>query len=222
MNELLDWLFGVVESVDPLLRTIIAFVAIFLETTLLIGLVIPGDTVVIVASTAIQSNFEFWLLALFVLAGTLLGQSLGYWLGKHFGPRIRASRLGKKIGEKTWRNADNFIDHRGGIAVLISRFLPVLHSLTPVTVGMSNMRYRRFMTWATPAAIVWAFGYSYVGMLAKGTYLALADRLSHASLIFVGVIALFLAIIWGVKTLLMKSNKRFMETPDDQDTTTWK
>lgn len=222
MNELLDWLFGVVESVDPLLRTIIAFVAIFLETTLLIGLVIPGDTVVIVASTAIQSNFEFWLLALFVMAGTLLGQSLGYWLGKHFGPRIRASRLGKKIGEKTWRNADNFIDHRGGIAVLISRFLPVLHSLTPVTVGMSNMRYRRFMAWATPAAIVWAFGYSYVGMLAKGTYLALADRLSHASLIFVGVIALFLAIIWGVKTLLMKSNKRFMETPDDQDTTTWK
>lgn len=222
MNEILDWLFLLVESVDPMLRTLIATLAIFLETTLLIGLIIPGDTVVLIASTAVKSPPEFWMLAIFVLIGTLSGQSLGFLIGKHFGPRIRASKLGQKIGEKVWASADNFIDHRGGIAVFISRFLPVLHSLTPVTVGMSNMGFRRFIIWATPAAMIWAFGYSYIGMLAKETYVALQDQLSYASLIFVAILVVFMVSVWGAKKLLFKQNKKYMETPDDHDTTTWK
>jgi membrane protein DedA with SNARE-associated domain len=47
--------------------------------------------------------------------------------------------------------------------VFISRFLPVLHSLIPLTVGMSTMRYRKFMAWTVPACVIWAFAYVTVG-----------------------------------------------------------
>ncbi|MGB3413409.1 MAG: DedA family protein, partial [Microbacteriaceae bacterium] len=164
--------------------------------------------------------WQFWALSLTVLFGTLLGQSVGYLLGKYFGPRLLATKLGQRLGEKQWKRAANFIDRRGGIAVFISRFLPILHSLTPVTVGMSNMSYRRFISWATPAAAIWAFGYSAIGMLAKNTYRALAQQLHFAGYIFVAIIVLFLAGIWLAKHILAKRNERDMELPGDGDTLT--
>ena len=56
MNELLDDLLGYVQAVDPVLRTLLAGLFIFLETSVLVGLVVPGDTVVLVASTAVATS----------------------------------------------------------------------------------------------------------------------------------------------------------------------
>ena len=53
MNDVLTWILDVVQSVDPVLRTVLAGVGILLETSVLVGLIVPGDTIVIVASTAI-------------------------------------------------------------------------------------------------------------------------------------------------------------------------
>ena len=94
MNDILDWILGTVQGVDPILRTLIAGVAITLETSILIGLVVPGDTVVIVASTGIANVVEYIALIVVVVAGSLLGESVGFALGRYFGPKIRSSRLG--------------------------------------------------------------------------------------------------------------------------------
>ena len=220
MNEVLEWVFALIESVDPILRTALAALAIFLETTVFLGMIMPGDTVIIVASTAIVEPWEFWALALAVLFGTLAGQSFGYWLGKYFGPKILATSFAQKHIAKQWKRATNFIDRRGGIAVFVSRFLPVLHSLTPVTVGMSNMSYKRFITWAAPAATIWAFGYSGIGLVAKTTYRAMSEQIHFAGYLFVGIILLFLLLAWGGKLLLGKWNEHDMDAPGDGDTTT--
>ncbi len=58
MNEILSWLLDTVQSVDPLIRTLLAGLAMMLETSVLIGLVVPGDTIVIVAGTAVASPLE--------------------------------------------------------------------------------------------------------------------------------------------------------------------
>ena len=73
MNEILDGVIGFVQGVDPVLRLLIAGLAIFLETSLLVGLLVPGDTVVIVASTAIVSAAEYWWLVAVVIVGSLGG-----------------------------------------------------------------------------------------------------------------------------------------------------
>jgi membrane protein DedA with SNARE-associated domain len=220
LNATLIWILDVVQSVDPVLRTIIAGLGIMLETSILIGLVIPGDTIVIVASTAVDGWVEYFALIIAVIIGALIGESIGFALGRFFGPRIRASRLGQRIGEANWSRAENYLDRRGGIAVFISRFLPVLHSVIPLTVGMSTMSYRKFMAWTIPACVIWTTAYVSVGAFAAGSFRDLLDRLHYAGYIFVGIIAVFLVVAFIVKKLLERSEKRHMATPGDGDANT--
>ena len=104
--------------------------------------------------------------------------------------------------------------------MFISRFLPVLHSLIPLTVGMSTMSYRKFISWTVPACILWAVTYVSVGSAAAGTYRELADRLHYAGYIFVGIIAAFLVLIVIVKKVLNRSQERHMNRAGDGDANT--
>lgn len=220
LNAALLWLLDLVQSVDPVLRTVLAGLGIMLETSILIGLVIPGDTIVIVASTAVDGWVEYFALVIAVIVGALVGESIGFALGRFFGPRIRASRLGRRIGERNWVRAENYLDRRGGIAVFISRFLPVLHSVIPLTVGMSAMSYRKFMAWTVPATTIWTFAYVSVGAFAAGSFRDLLDRLHYAGYIFVAIIAVFAIGTLVVKKLLERSEQRHMDRPGDGDANT--
>ena len=215
MNEILTWLLDVVQNVDPVVRTLVAGVAMMLETSVLVGLVVPGDTVVIVAGTAIASPLEGILLGVAVVIGSLAGESLGFWLGRYFGPRIRASRLGQKLGDRNWERADRYLRRRGGPAIFLSRFLPVLHSLVPLTVGMSGYRYRRFLAWTAPACIVWAGLYITVAATAAGTYRELADRIHYAGYVFVGIIVVFLLLVYIGKKVLERIERRHLAEEQD-------
>jgi len=220
LNGALSWVLDMVQSVHPAVRTVVAGVGILLETSILIGLLIPGDTIVIVASTAVDGFVEYFALALAVILGALAGESIGFALGRFFGPKIRASRLGRRIGEKNWVRAENYLDRRGGIAVFVSRFLPVLHSVIPLTVGMSTMSYRKFMAWTVPASVIWTFTYVSVGTFAAGSFRDLLDQLHYAGYIFVGIIVVFIVAILVLKKLLERSEARHMDTAGDGDANT--
>ncbi|MCR2785549.1 MULTISPECIES: DedA family protein [unclassified Microbacterium] len=214
MNEFLTWILDAVQSVDPVLRTVLAGLAIMLETSVLIGLVVPGDTVVIVAGTAVASPLEAVLLVVAVILGALAGESIGFWLGRVLGPRIRFSRVGAKIGEHNWVRAEVYLRRRGGPAIFISRFLPVLHSLVPLTVGMSGFAYRRFLAWTAPACVLWAIAYVGVAAAAAGTYRELSDQLHSAGYIFVGIIVAFLLLAYLAKLLISRRERRHLDAED--------
>jgi len=220
LSGALGWILAMVQLVHPALRTLLAGVGIMLETSVLVGLIVPGDTIVIVAATAVDSVVEYFALALAVILGALVGESIGFALGRFFGPKIRASRLGRRLGERNWSRAENYLDRRGGIAVFVSRFLPVFHSLIPITVGMSTMSYRRFISWTAPASAIWSFAYVSVGTFAAGSFTALLDRLHYAGYLFVGIILLFLVAGFIVKKLLERSERRHMDHPGDGDART--
>ncbi|MHB1235416.1 MAG: DedA family protein [Microbacteriaceae bacterium] len=217
MNDALSWLLNLVHSVDPVLRILLAGMGMMLETSILVGLLIPGDTIVVVASTAIVNWFEYLATILAVISGALAGESIGFALGRYFGHRIRRSRVGKRIGEENWRRAENYLDRRGGVAVFISRFLPVLHSLIPLTVGMSTMRYRRFLAWTIPACVVWTVSYVSVGWLAAGSYRRLSSELHFAGYVFAGIILLFLVLAFGVRKLLQYREEKHMRPPEPEE-----
>jgi len=82
VNDVLGWLLDLVQSVDPVTRTILAGVGIMLETSVLVGLVVPGDTVVIVASTAVVGPVQWISMILVVITGALIGESVGFALGR--------------------------------------------------------------------------------------------------------------------------------------------
>ena len=215
MNEFLTWLLDAVQSVDPVLRTVLAGVAIMLETSVLIGLVVPGDTVVIIAGTAVASPIEGIVLIIAVVVGALVGESIGFALGRYLGPKIRHSRLGRRIGDENWERSERYLRRRGGPAIFVSRFLPVLHSLVPLTVGMSGYSYRRFLAWTVPACIIWSTLYVSVAALAAGTYRELADRLHFAGYIFVGIIVVFLLLVFVSKKVIERLERKHLHADEE-------
>lgn len=217
MNDLLGTLLDLVQSVDPVLRILLAGVAMVLETSVLLGLVVPGDTVAIVSATAVASPIEFAALVVALVLGALTGESIGFALGRHFGPAIRRSVVGRRIGERNWIRAENYLARRGGVAVFASRFLPVLHSLIPLTVGTSPMRYRTFLAWTAPACVLWSLAYVSVGAAAAGGYRELADRLHWAGYAFVAIIVVFAALVVVVKRIVHSREERHMADPHDAE-----
>jgi membrane-associated protein len=210
VNEFFNWLLSVVHSVDPTLRVVIAGIAMMFETSILLGLIVPGDTIVLVAATAVTGPVEFISLAVAVVVGSLIGESIGFWLGRYFGPRIRRSRLGQRIGEQNWVRAETYLERRGGMAVAISRFLPVFHSLVPLVVGTSAMRYRTFIAWTVPACAIWATAYISVGAFAAGSYRTLEGQLQWAGVIFVGIIVVALLVLFLIRRAIERSEARHM------------
>jgi membrane-associated protein len=205
-----DWLTALLETLASLgaWRYAVAFIGMFCETSLFIGLLIPGDTIVLFTSTANHGAGEWLLLLLSVIAGSLSGETLGYLIGYWFGPRIRASRLGRRIGDRQWDRSERWIERRGGTAIFLSRFLPVLHALVPVTVGASDYPYRRFLAWTAPACVLWALIYVSAGTAAGSSYRVLSRSLHSASWIFLAAVILFLLGIAFGKRILHRFERR--------------
>ncbi len=220
INGGLFWVLDLVQSVDAVARILLSGLGILLETSILVGLVVPGDTIVLVASTAVDGPAQYIGMLVAVIVGALSGESIGFALGRFFGPKIRDSRLGRRIGISNWHRAEYYVDRRGGIAVFVSRFLPVLHSLVPVTVGMSTMRYRKFIAWTAPACVIWAVSYVTVGSVVAGGYRQLASQLHFAGYLFVGVIAVFIVGVLVTKKLIERSQSRHWTHPGDGDANT--
>jgi len=217
VDDFLLWVLDAVQSVDPVARTIIAGLAVLLETSIFIGLIVPGDTIVIIASMGVDGPVEVVALVIAVVIGALIGESIGFALGRWLGPWIRRSWVGRKIGEKNWARAEIYLQRRGGLAIFLSRFLPVLHSLVPLTVGMSTYSYRRFLAWTAPACLLWAGAYVSVTSLAAGGFRELVDRVHFAGYIFVGVIVVFLVLLMFAKKLLQRWEARHMHVTDADD-----
>jgi membrane-associated protein len=142
-----------------------------LETTILIGVVTPGEIVLLAAATTVGTAGEYAALAAVAAGASLVGQTGGYLLGRRFGGTIRSSRAGRTIGEPNWLRAEAVLRGGTGRAIVVSRFLAVAHSLVPVIAGTLRMSIQRFLRYTALGAVVW--GLVYVGL---GSAASLAIR----------------------------------------------
>jgi membrane-associated protein len=218
IDDVIDVVLEAVGSIEPWLRTLLALVAMALETSVLLGLLVPGDTVVIIAALAVEA-WPWWLaLIAATVLGSIAGESIGFAIGRWLGPAIdRWLERRWPSASKRWRRTERYLARRGGIAIFLSRFLPVAHSLVPLIVGASPMPYRRFLAWTVPACVLWATAYSSAGWAAGGSYRELADELHGAGYVLVGVIVAFILAVWGVKQLVSRLEARHMRDDEDAD-----
>jgi membrane-associated protein len=210
VNEILDWILDGISGINPVWRNLVAGVAIMLETSIFIGLIVPGDTVVLIASAGVSDLADFFWLIGAVLVGSMIGETIGFSIGRLFGKQIRSSKLGQRFGEHNWHRADVFVEKRGGPAVAISRFLPVLHSLVPVVAGATKMRYKTFISWTFGACLVWSSVYVSIGYIAKASYQEVASNFKFGALIFVAIIALFIFLVHLAKKKISKEADRMI------------
>ena len=205
VTELLHDLLNAIRDLDPVLRTLVAGIVMLLETSVFIGLIVPGDSIALIAAIGVETGAQFFWLVVALLLGAVAGESIGFWLGRLIGPKLRYSRVGRKLGERNWRVAERYLGRRGGLAVFLSRFLPVLHAVVPLTAGMAGMSYRRFLTWTSSASILWAFLIVSFGAGAAGTFEQLAERTQAAGFILIALVLALAVTLWLVKRWLFRT-----------------
>lgn len=217
MTDLLQTLIDVVRDLDPVLRTIVAGIGMLLETSVFIGLIVPGDTIALVSSVGVEGPLQFAMLVVALVVGAVAGESIGFFIGRWLGPRIRISRLGRRLGDDKWRMAERYLGRRGGVAVFLSRFLPVFHSLIPLSAGMIGMPFRRFLPWTASASVVWALLVVSLGSGAAASYEQVAREVKGAGYFFVAAALLVALVVWLIKRLLLKHEQAHLH--DHQEPT---
>ena len=192
----------VVEWIEPAFLVagyLIIAVAILLERSILIGLIVPGD--VILALGGIYASQGKMSLTIVVVIGTLcaiVGESAGYWLGRRYGMRIirRLPVIGGLVGEKL-ANAEEYFRRHGGWTVAIGRYATAAGAFIPFTAGLGRMRYAKFLLFDVPAVVVWAAAISIFGYV-FGQNLPFVDRvLSRFGWVILG----FFVVFFGLRFL---------------------
>lgn len=177
---------------------VIAGALAFAEAAILVGMVLPGETALLVAGVFCNSKYGDLNLGVMMAIAVVCavgGDSVGYEFGRKFGPALRRSRLGSWVGEHRWSAVDGFIHRHGGKAVLLGRMTALMRALMPSMAGMSGMRYRTFLVWNAVGGIIWAPGCVLLGYAFASALGVIGETLTWAPLaILAVVIAIYVAL----------------------------
>lgn len=145
---------------------IVVCTIVFIETGLLIGFLLPGDTLLILTGvltfTGVISQ-PIWLVALAITLSTMAGDNLGYLIGRKVGPPIFNRKQAGFFSKRSVARTEAFFLRYGGFAITIARFIAVVRTIAPVGAGVGRMPYRRFFFFDTIGAILWGTGLTLAG-----------------------------------------------------------
>ncbi|WP_410651679.1 DedA family protein [Amycolatopsis sp. cmx-4-54] len=161
---------------------------VFAECTIGLGFIAPGESGLLVAATTATSVSRFLTLWAVVTVCAALGDSLGYAIGKRFGPRLRETKLIRKYGLDAWDKATGVLERRGAWAVFFARFLPVIRTLTPAASGTSGLPFRKFLPAAAAGAACWSAIHIGIGAALGEAAKKVEGVLNTGGLIIVGVL----------------------------------
>ncbi|GAA5191948.1 hypothetical protein GCM10023322_50470 [Rugosimonospora acidiphila] len=175
---------------------LLAAVIVGSETATILGLVAPGEiTLLVVGFLCYRGTLHLGIAVPLMIAGGLIGDSVGYFEGRRVGPRLRHTRLGQRVGEHRWMKADALLLKHGGRAVLMARFIAFARTLVPRLAGMSGMRYSSFLPWNAVGVACVAGGTVVVGYLAGRSYATATELFGQATSALLTLVVVIVAIV---------------------------
>lgn len=154
-------------ALGPLALLVVSAV-IFAETGLLIGFVLPGDTLLIVVGLLCHNprfGLSIWIAAPAIALAAFLGGELGYLIGKRAGPSIFERRDSGFFSREQVDRTNRFFDRYGALAVVAARFVPIVRTFAPIAAGVGRMNYRRYSLYNLLGAVLWGLGLTFGGFL---------------------------------------------------------
>jgi membrane-associated protein len=146
-------------SLDALIQWggyILLVAIVFTETGLLVGLFLPGDSLLITAGLLAGAGIlNIWWLNALLIAAAIVGDSTGYAIGTRLGPRIFTREKSLLFNPKHVVRTQRFYEKYGSKTIVIARFVPIIRTFAPVLAGVGAMRYRRFVTYNVVGGIGW-------------------------------------------------------------------
>ncbi len=150
-----------------------AFVAlnviVFVETGLLIGFFLPGDSLLVITGLICANESCDWNMPLILAslsASAIIGDTVGYWIGFSSGPKIFNREKSFFFDKDHLLKAQQFYEKHGGKTIILARFMPFLRTFAPVVAGVGKMEYSSFLFYNVIGGIAWVFS-----MVLAGRYL---------------------------------------------------
>ena len=136
------------------------FICVFCETGLVITPFLPGDSLIF-AAAAVQAigggtyHSSLWILFIVFYAAAVLGNTSNYSLGRLIGNKIYHKEKHRFIKKKSLDAAMNFFNRRGGVTIIVTRFMPIIRTFTPFVAGISEMRMALFTGFNLIGGLLW-------------------------------------------------------------------
>jgi membrane protein DedA with SNARE-associated domain len=195
-------------NVSPIVAYIAVFCLVFAEDAIFVGFVIPGETAAVLGGV-VASRGEVQLgsmMALVVLAA-IIGDSVGYEVGKHLGTRLVKTKVLARYSRKV-ENAQEFLRRKGGSAVFLGRFTAFLRAVMPALAGTSRMPYGRFLAYNAAGGIVWGIGFVLLGFLAGNSYEAVAQAVGRDLAVVIAAVAVAALVAWHLRSRRRQQRRR--------------
>jgi membrane protein DedA with SNARE-associated domain len=195
MKGLTDWLLGLS---GPAVYGMVGLL-VFAEDALFVGFVLPGETVAVLGGvTAAIGHTSLPVMLVVVIGAAILGDTVGYEIGRHFGPRLLGSRVMQRRADRLDR-ARKLLAERGGTAVFLGRFVAFFRATMPALAGMSGMRYLKFLTFNAAGGIVWGTAVVLVGYLAGNSYSRVEKTFGRVAALVVAGVVVVAIVVWRVR-----------------------
>jgi membrane-associated protein len=169
---------------------------IFVETGLLVGFFLPGDSLLVTAGLlASQPDFELnvYMMGVLFSIAAIVGDTVGYYIGRMTGPRIFTREDSLFFNKKHLYRAHAFYEKHGGKTIVLARFMPIVRTFAPVVAGVAEMKYRSFIVYNVLGGLLWVWSMLFTGYF-LGRYIPGIDQ--HIEKVILVVI--FLSILPGI------------------------
>ncbi len=164
---------------------VILFLIIFIETGLVFVPFLPGDSLLFVVGTlAAVGSFNLFYLLILLSIAAILGDTVNYWIGHHFGNKI----LQKYVKKEYLQSTEDFYKKHGHRTIIIARFVPIIRTFAPFVAGIGKMEYKKFLFYNVIGGIVWVFVFTIAGFLFGNVPFVK----SNISMILIGIIVISL------------------------------
>lgn len=178
---------------------------VFVEAGLLVGIMLPGDSLLFTAGllSAAGTLPDVWLLLVTIPLAAIAGDQVGYLIGHKAGPAVFNRPESRLLTPEHVERSHRFFERYGPRTIVIARFVPIVRTIAPVMAGVGRMRYRTFVAYNVIGGIGWG-----VGVTALGYHLGQVEFVkANIELIILAIVALSVVPI-GIEMLRARRASR--------------
>ena len=169
-TALIPWLdpAAIIEWAGPWALVVVCFI-VFAETGLLVGFLLPGDTLLVISGLLTHTSNIFgvniWVVSLLIGLAAFIGGEVGYVIGHKGGPAVFEKKESGLFSVKNVERTNAFFERFGGLTIILARFVPIVRTFAPVAAGVGHMNKWKYTVYNLIGAVLWGFGLTMFGYL---------------------------------------------------------
>jgi membrane protein DedA with SNARE-associated domain len=186
-------------TASPVLVYLVVGALVFAEDAVFIGFLLPGETAAVLGGVAAgRGNVSLTGMLVTVVLAAVIGDSVGYEVGRHAGPRILRTRLLERHRTRV-DGARDLLARRGSAAVFLGRSVAFFRAVMPALAGIALMPYRRFLAANAAGGLVWGVATVLLGFLAGNSYERIEKAFGRATAVGFALVVLAVVAVWAIR-----------------------